>query len=110
MYALTKAVHNIMPTNPYLDEMGKQHLDLHAFLKLNTDLYIILEQAIAYQKTLQTMETTMKQQQEFTNRTVRDLKDKLSRLSIESAQQEQLTLAVRVDRDRLIREQQAKVF
>ena len=52
----------------------------------------------------------MKQQQEFTNRTVRDLKDQLSRLTIESAQQEQLTQAVRVDRDRLIREQQAKVI
>lgn len=80
------------------------------FMKLTLiDLYIILEQAMAYQKTLQTMEMTTKQQQEFTNRTVRDLKDQLSRLTIESAQQEQLTQAIRVDRDRLIREQQAKV-
>lgn len=90
--------------------MWKQCRDLHTVLELNIDQYIILKQAIAYRTTLQTMEMTMKQQQEFTHRTVRDLKDKLSRLTIESAQQEQLTQAVRVDRDRLIREQQAKVF
>ena len=67
-------------------------------------------QVIAHQKTLQAMEMTSKQQQEFTNRTVRDLKDKLSRLTIENTQQEQLSQAVRSERDRLLRDQQAKVI
>ena len=64
---------------------------------------------IAYQKTIHTMEMTTKQQQEFTNRTVRDLKEQLSRLSIEKTQQEELSQAVRCERDRLLRDQQAKV-
>ena len=64
---------------------------------------------LAYQKTLQAMDMTSKQQQEFTNRTVRDLKEQLSRLTIENNQQEQLAQAVRKERDRLAREQQAKV-
>ena len=64
---------------------------------------------LAYQKTLQAMEMTSKQQQEFSNRTIRDLQEQLSRLSIESSQQEQLAQMVRNERDRLVREQQAKV-
>lgn len=64
---------------------------------------------LAYQKTLQAMEMTSKQQQEFSNRTIRDLQEQLSRLSIESSQQEQLAQMVRNERDRLVRDQQAKV-
>ena len=64
---------------------------------------------LAYQKTLQAMEMASKQQQEFSNRTIKDLQEQLSRLSIESSQQEQLAQMVRNERDRLVRDQQAKV-
>jgi hypothetical protein len=56
------------------------------------------------------MEMTSKQQHEFSNRTIRDLQEQLSRLSIESSQQEQLAQMVRNERDRLVRDQQAKVL
>lgn len=64
---------------------------------------------LAYQKTLQAMEMTSKQQLEFANRTIRDLQEQLSRLGIENSQQEHLAQMVRNERDRLVREQQAKV-
>lgn len=67
-------------------------------------------QMLSYHKTLQAMEATSKQQQEYTNRTIRDLKEQLSRATIENSQQEQLAQAVRKERDRLLREQQAKVM
>ena len=71
--------------------------------------FLIYSQMIAYQKTIHTMEMSAKQQQEFTNRTVRDLKEQISRITREKSQQEELSQAVRNERDRLVRDQQAKV-
>lgn len=50
-----------------------------------------------------------KQQQELSNRTVKELKEHLDRVMLESGQKEQLLLAVKKERDRLGRENQAKV-
>ena len=50
-----------------------------------------------------------KQQQELSNRTVRELKEHLDRVMLESSQKEQLLQAVKKERDRLSRENQAKV-
>lgn len=50
-----------------------------------------------------------KQQAELSNRTVRELKEHLDRIMLESTQKEQLVQALKKERDRLMRENQAKV-
>ena len=58
---------------------------------------------------LQTLEVNSKQQQELSNRTVRELKEHLDRVMLENTQKDQLLQANRKERDRLVRENQAKV-
>ena len=58
---------------------------------------------------LQTMEVNSKQQQELSNRTMKELKEHLDRVMLENTQKDQLLQAIKKERDRLIRENQAKV-
>ena len=66
-------------------------------------------QALAFQKTLQTVEMTSKQQQELSNKTVKELREQLSRMTTQASQREQIALSLRNERDRLKREQQTRV-
>lgn len=66
-------------------------------------------QCATLQKSLQTLEAKSKQQQELSNRTVRELKEHLDRVMLEGAQKEQTLQAVKKERDRLARENQTKV-
>lgn len=61
------------------------------------------------QMALQTMEVNSKQQQELSNRTVKELKEHLDRVMLENTQKDQLLQVIKKERDRLIRENQAKV-
>lgn len=66
-------------------------------------------QSVTLQKSLQVIEINSKQQQELSNRTVKELKEHLDRVILESTQREQLVNTVRKEKDRLIRENQMKV-
>jgi hypothetical protein len=55
------------------------------------------------------MEQNAKQQQELSQRTMRELKEHLDRVMLENTQKEQLILALKKERDRLNRENQAMV-
>ncbi len=58
---------------------------------------------------LQTLEVKSKQQQELSNRTVRELKEHLDRVMLENTQKNQLIQIMKKERDRLVRENQTKV-
>ena len=61
------------------------------------------------QKSLQTLEASSKQQLELSNRTIREFKERLDRLSLDGAQKDQQVQDLRKEVDRYIREKQTKV-
>ena len=80
----------------------KKYMTCHAFVAVPL-------QTTTLQKSLQAIESNSKQQQELSNRTMRELKEHLDRVMQENTQKEQLLLALKKERDRLSRENQTKV-
>ncbi len=61
------------------------------------------------QKSLQTLEASSKQQLELSNRIIRELRERLDRLSLEGQQKDQQVQDLRKEVDRYAREKQTKV-
>ncbi len=61
------------------------------------------------QKSLQTLEASSKQQLELSNRTVRELRERLDRLSLEEQQKDRQVQDLRKEVDQYAREKQTKV-
>lgn len=66
-------------------------------------------QATALQQTLQAMELSSKQQASLSNRSLSELKEKVSRLNAELGKKDQQLTSLKRERERLVRERQAKV-
>ena len=68
-----------------------------------------LVQNVSLQKSLQTLEGSSKQQFDLSNRTIRELKERMERLSLEGTQKDQQLQNLRKEVDHFVREKQTKV-
>ncbi len=83
-------------------------MGMHVPVGLNlTSTYTL--QATALQQTLQAMELSSKQQASLSNRSLSELKEKVSRLNAELGKKDQQLTSLKRERERLVRERQAKV-
>jgi len=71
--------------------------------------YLGLVQNVSLQKSFQTLEGSSKQQLDLSNRTIRGLKERMERLSLEGTQKDQQLQNLRKEVDRYKREKQTKV-
>lgn len=84
------------------------YMGMHVPVGLNlTSTYTL--QATALQQTLQAMELSSKQQASLSNRSLSELKEKVSRLNAELGKKDQQLTSLKRERERLVRERQAKV-